>query len=93
MSDDVQLFATTGGVLFVIGLLGLFLRRNLISRLLSGNLASTGAFITVIAATDPGAGAADPVAQALVLTGIVIAVSITAFALSLGARLPRARKN
>jgi multicomponent Na+:H+ antiporter subunit C len=87
-----ELFQMTGGLLFVIGLYGLFLRRRLVARLLCANIASTGAFLAVIAASSAEDPAADPVAQALVLTGIVIAVSVTAFALGLGATLSRPRR-
>jgi len=52
------------------------------------NVMGAGVFLVLIAVAYRGAGTpADPVPHALVLTGIVVAVSATALALALGKRL------
>lgn len=76
-------YPLTAGLLFAIGLYGLLGRTTLIHRLLGANLMSSAVFLyLVVVATTPD-GAPDPVPQAMVLTGIVITVSMTAFALAL----------
>ena len=91
-----MIYTLVGALLFVIGLHGLFARRHLVMRIMSANIAAAGTFLVILAASGlsgsgRGASVADPVAQAIVLTGIVIAVSVTAFALSLVSRLDRGR--
>lgn len=82
-------------VLFCIGLYVLVAKHNLIKKLLGLNIMETAVFAFVVTSgmvdggTAPivGAGAAGPFASplphALILTAIVVAVSITALALSL----------
>ncbi|MBF0306051.1 MAG: NADH-quinone oxidoreductase subunit K [Alphaproteobacteria bacterium] len=86
-----MIYTLAGGVLFVIGLHGLFARGNLVMRIMSANVAAAGTFLIIVSASGHEASVADPVAQAIVLTGIVIAVSVTAFALSLVRRLDSGR--
>lgn len=86
-----MIFTFAGAVLFVIGLHGLFGRRHLVMRIMSANISAAGTFLVILSATAREGEVADPVAQAIVLTGIVIAVSVTAFALSLVGRLNRER--
>lgn len=86
-----MIFAVAGGALFAIGLYGLFARRNLVMRIMAANIAAAGTFVVILSASGRAGAEADPVAQAMVLTGIVVAVSITAFALSLIGRLKRNR--
>lgn len=87
MSQGV-LFSVTGLLVFVVGLRGLFLRRHLIMKLVAVNLAGSGVFLFLVAATHPPAGEApDPMPQVMVLTGIVISVSVAAYALSLLRRI------
>ena len=80
--NSYLLFALTGGVLAGIGLLGFILHRHLLRRLMAFNLMGSGCFLimTGLAQTSQGV---DAVPQALVLTGIVVAVSATALALVL----------
>jgi multicomponent Na+:H+ antiporter subunit C len=78
------LYAITAGLLFGVALFGVLTRRGLIQRLLAANVMAHAVFLYLIVAAGGGARAAlDPVPQAMVLTGIVIAVSVTAFALGL----------
>lgn len=72
-------FAFAGVGLFLIGLRALVLSRHLLRKVLALNLMGSGAFLVLVAPAQPG----DPVPQAMVITGIVVAVSATAFALNL----------
>ena len=84
--------AATG--LFCIGLYGLFSQRSLLRKVLALNVMSNGVFVLLIALAYRGPASSpplpvDPVPHAMVLTGIVVAVSATAFALALIRRLYR----
>jgi len=60
----------------------------LLTRLLALNVCGAGVFLIFVAISYRGnLEAADPIPHALVLTGIVVAVSATAMALALGRRL------
>lgn len=64
-------------------------RSSLLHKILGGNVGGGGLFLLMISlAHDPAGGKPDAVLHALVLTGIVITVSLTAFALALAAGLP-----
>lgn len=77
------LYPITAGLLFAIGLYGVLGRTELIHRLLGANIMASAVFLFLIVIATAPAGTADPVPQAMVLTGIVIAVSLTGFALAL----------
>ncbi|OFW56158.1 MAG: cation:proton antiporter [Actinobacteria bacterium RBG_19FT_COMBO_54_7] len=83
-------------ILFCIGLYTVIVRRNIIKKLIGLNIMETAVFFFYISLgyVDNGiapirVGGADPskmvnpIPQALILTGIVVAVSVTALALSL----------
>jgi multicomponent Na+:H+ antiporter subunit C len=78
-------YAITGALLFCIGAYGLILRRHLLHKVISGNLMGSGVFLVLIslAARTPAGQEPDPVPQAMVLTGIVVTVALTALALAL----------
>lgn len=84
-----QLLYTLAGIgLFAIGLRATLLQQMLLPRLLALNVCGAGVFLIFIAIAYRGAEQlTDPVPHALVLTGIVVAVSATAMALALGRRL------
>ena len=84
-----QLLYTLAGIgLFGIGLRATLIHQMLIPRLLALNVCGAGVFLVFIAIAYQGTErAADPIPHALVLTGIVVAVSATAMALALGRRL------
>lgn len=83
-----QFYNLIGLSLFLLGFHAFFTRRRLLKKILSLNVAISGLFLVMISsAYAPAGGRPDPVFQALVLTGIVIAVSTTAFALVLAGRL------
>lgn len=78
-----EIYAGTAGLLFALGLYGMIARRTLMQRLVAANVTASSVFLYLVVLTVRDDGPADPVPQAMVLTGIVIAVSITAFALAL----------
>ncbi len=83
MSGGV-LFALAGIGLFVLGLHALILRTHPLRKVLGLNIMGSGAFLLLVA---PAGMPPDPVPQAMVITGIVVAVSATALALVLTVRL------
>jgi len=88
MISTQLLYALAGVGLFAIGLRATLLHHLLLPRLLALNVCGAGVFLIFIAVAYAGIkGMADPVPHALVLTGIVVAVSATAMALALGRRL------
>ncbi|MCG2824244.1 MAG: NADH-quinone oxidoreductase subunit K [Desulfurivibrionaceae bacterium] len=76
------IFAITGVVLFAMGSAGMLLVAHLLRRILAFNLMGSGAFLILVGLAQRG-GTPDPVPQAMVLTGIVVAVAATALALAL----------
>ncbi|MGD2074994.1 MAG: NADH-quinone oxidoreductase subunit K [Gammaproteobacteria bacterium] len=87
------LYGLSGAALFALGLRGALLHRHLLGRVLAINVCGAGVFLVLVALAYRGPTLApDPVPQALVLTGIVVAVSATALALALGRRLREAAR-
>ncbi len=80
------IFAVTGAMLFAMGVAGVLLIEQLLRRILAFNLMGSGAFLIFVGVAQRG-GTPDPVPQAMVLTGIVVAVAATALALGLVRRL------
>lgn len=78
-------YAVTGALLFCIGGYGLVARRHLLHKVIAGNLMGSGVFLLLIslASRTPAGEEPDPVPQAMVLTGIVVTVALTALALAL----------
>lgn len=88
MIDRIELFLALGATLFAMGALALLFTTDLMRRVVALNIAGSGVFLVLLTlATRRPDQPADPVLQALVLTGIVIAVSITAVALVLIRRI------
>ena len=82
------IFGLTGVGLFVIGLRGALSHTSALARILAINVCGAGVFLIFVTIAYRALGEApDPVPHALVLTGIVVAVSATALALALGRRL------
>jgi multicomponent Na+:H+ antiporter subunit C len=82
-----QLFAVSGVAVALVGLAGFVLQRHLVRRILAVNVLSGGIFLVFVALARRSPGEPDPVPHAMVLTGIVIAVSATALALALARRI------
>jgi len=81
-----SIWLPTGSALVLFGLLGMLLAASILRKLLAFNVMGSGIFLLLLALRPTGPdGVADPVAQALILTGIVIALAATA----LGVRLAR----
>lgn len=81
------LYATAGALTCALALFAVAARRDLLGRILAVNVLTSGVFLVLLALARRGsAGGPDPVPQALVLTGIVVSVSGTAFALALARR-------
>ena len=79
-----------GAALFVLGLYGAVRQEHLVRKLLGINIMGNGVFVVFIATAQRNAAEfPDPVPQAMVLTGIVVAVCATAFGLALAERLTR----
>jgi multicomponent Na+:H+ antiporter subunit C len=82
------LYGGAGMVLFVLGIWSFLVHEPLVRKLIALNIMGGGVFHVLIAIAYRGDDTApDPVPHALVLTGIVVAVSATALALALGRRL------
>lgn len=82
------IFGIAGVALFAIGVYGALLHRVLLGRILAINVCGVGVFTVFVALAWRGPVLApDPLPHALVLTGIVVAVSATGLALALGRRL------
>jgi|AntDeeMinimDraft_5_1070356.scaffolds.fasta_scaffold29803_2 multicomponent Na+:H+ antiporter subunit C len=77
------IYLLAAAAVFGIGLHGLLQSRQILRQLLTLNLMGGGIFLLLITLGGGADGPPDPVPQAMVLTGIVIAVSATAFALAL----------
>ncbi|MCO5169696.1 MAG: NADH-quinone oxidoreductase subunit K [Planctomycetes bacterium] len=79
-------YALVGALLVALGLHGAVARRHLLRKVLALNVAASGVFLVLVA---PGARGptTDPVPQAMVITGIVVAVSASALAIWLARRL------
>jgi multicomponent Na+:H+ antiporter subunit C len=77
--SSAYFFALAGVVLFCVGLRALVLRAHLLRKVLAVNIMGSGTFLVLVAPAAPG----DPVPQAMVITGIVVAVSASALALNL----------
>ncbi|MBS3997106.1 MAG: NADH-quinone oxidoreductase subunit K [Hydrogenophaga sp.] len=75
-----------GGGLFVLGLHSLLLRPHWLRAIMAINIMGSGVFMVMVALARRG-DTTDPVLHALVVTGLVIAVSATAFALRLASGL------
>ncbi len=80
------IFALTGVILFVAGITGILLQPHLLHKILAFNIMGSGAFLALVGLGQRD-GVADPVPQAMVLTGIVVAIAATALALALARRL------
>jgi multicomponent Na+:H+ antiporter subunit C len=83
-----HLYAMLGAALVLMGVHAALLRRHLVVKLLALNVAGAGTFLLLVAVSWRNRlDVPDPVPHAMVLTGIVVAVSVTALGLSLVRRL------
>lgn len=83
-----SIYAVSAGLLITLGVHAALTSQHLVRQILALNVASGGVFLLLISvAFRAGPGAADPVPQALILTGIVVAVCVSAFALAIARRV------
>ncbi len=88
MPPSFLLYALVGVTLLMLGLYAAISRAHLVRKILAVNVMGSGVFLLFLAlAVRSGAGSPDPVPQAMVLTGIVVAVCATALALILACRI------
>ena len=81
-------FALVGVGLFSLGLYALIVHAHLLRKILALNVMGSGIFLVLVAlAKRTGGALPDPVPHAMVITGIVVAVSATALALTLMLRV------
>lgn len=89
--SEAQIYGLCGAGLFGIGLYGAILGRSALRRLIAFNLVGSGVFLIFGAIARRGGlavgVASDPVPQALVITGLVVAFAATALAVALLIRL------
>ena len=86
MTTAGTLAGLTGAMLIGLGLYGLLIHPHPLRKVLAFNLLGSGIFLVfgIIARKGAAAGfAADPVPQAMVITGIVVAFAATALAIGL----------
>lgn len=84
----VSIYYIAAIILFTIGLFGLAAHSHFLRKVVSLNIMAGGAFLLLISlAYHPESTGVDPVPQAMVLTGIVVTISATAFALCLVRRI------
>lgn len=76
------LYAMAGVLLCGMGLFGFIRLAHLLRKLLAFNLMGSGVFLVLVGLAQHR-GAPDPVPQAMVLTGIVVAIAATALAVVL----------
>lgn len=89
--NTMTFYALIGVGLLCIALHGLIAHQHLLRKILSINLLSSSVFLILIALAQRTPGTPpDPVCHAMVITGVVVAVSATALALSLMLKLKTA---
>ncbi|MBT6456060.1 MAG: Na+/H+ antiporter subunit C [Chloroflexi bacterium] len=87
----VFVYSLVGIGLFNLGLYALIIYPHLLRKILAVNIMGSGVFLVLVAlAGRTASGVPDPVPHAMVITGIVVAVSATALALVLMLRVSAA---
>ena len=86
--NNIYLYTIVGAGLFSLGLYALIIHRHLLRKILAINIMGSGVFLILVALAARTQGRVpDPVPHAMVITGIVVAVSATALALALVLRV------
>ena len=84
----VNVYALVGIGVFCLGLYALIVHAHLLRKIIALNIMGSGVFLILVAlAKRVGGDAPDPVPHAMVITGIVVAVSATALAIVLMLKL------
>lgn len=79
----MTLYAVTGALLVGFGFFGMIARAGLLRRIIGFNVLGSGVFLIFGALGSDGNAGVDPVPQALIITGIVVALSASALAVAL----------
>jgi multicomponent Na+:H+ antiporter subunit C len=86
-----ELYGLCGAVLVGVGLYGMIASTSTLRRLIGFNVVGSGIFLVFGSLTSRHPTmATDPVPQAMIITGIVVALAGTAFALALISRMTEA---
>jgi len=91
--SSAELFGISGAAAVGLGLYGLVVNPNPLRKILAFDLLGDGVFLLFAVVARRGAAAdfgGDPVPQALVITGVVVAFAATALAVALALRLLQA---
>ena len=88
--NSSMLFAWAGLGLVLIGTWALAIRAHLVRKVLAINVIGSGVVLMLVGGGGVDGRVFDPVPQAMVITGIVVAVSATALALVLVLRIANA---
>ena len=80
-------YALIGVGLFSLGLYALIVHAHLLRKILALNVMGSGVFMILVALAKRSGDVPDPVPHAMVITGIVVAVSATALGLTLMLKL------
>ncbi|SCY98119.1 NADH-quinone oxidoreductase subunit K [Microvirga guangxiensis] len=86
-----HLFPLTGAALVGLGLFGFISLRHPLRQLLAVNVIGAGIFL-ILGGLGRGEGVTDPYPQALVITGIVVSVALTAVGAAMITRLAEERR-
>jgi multicomponent Na+:H+ antiporter subunit C len=82
------LYSIAGMVLFAFGLHGLMVVAHILRKIIAINIMAGGIFLFLISVAARNFDEfPDPVPQAMLLTGVVVALSATAFAVALARRI------
>lgn len=87
MTAETGPYLVAAAALFALGLHALVVREDLLRKLVALNVMGTAVFLLLVTLALRGDGEPDPVPHAMVLTGIVVTVAVTAFGLALARRL------
>lgn len=86
--ETYQIYIGTSVILFVIGIGGVIMSKHFLKKIIGTIIMGGGVFLCLVSYAQRDALTfADPVPHALVITGIVVAVTSAAFALSLARRI------
>jgi len=84
LGNPFLLYGVTAILLFAMGLYSLLRRRHLLRKIMGLNVMAAGVFLLFISVAFRNREIfADPVPQAMVITGIVVSISATGYALAL----------
>jgi multicomponent Na+:H+ antiporter subunit C len=83
MTASALVYLATAAALAGLGVYGVLIAEHVLRKLLALNLLGSAVFLLLVVFGGRGGGPLDPVPQALVLTGMVVAVATTALALAI----------